>query len=355
MTKIKKEKDPTVTDTSPDQKENQQELSDALAEISPDLAKIIERVKVKADVRTEALEAAKETREEIAPDGKLAPEQMWAPCAPMPTEMCRVSPFFPMARQKLGERPFIRDMIITSSSWGQIKYTGPKLSTYEEDILLAVLAILDQARDQKITEIEGRTTYTYQGPLLPIFRLMGYKANPSKGDYKRMIEALELMTVAGVKLIIYSRSTKGKRRTKMTDMTNMLSRAKWDEDKKELTVVVNPFFYENYITGTVTLLDVLWRTKLKSPIAKSLHRFMQSHRGSSWKGHFMTLSATLNLEETLPAYKKKERIKLAIRELIKEGFLSKGSGVLKKSPDVVVLIRTSEATKRKQVTSKGQE
>jgi hypothetical protein len=121
------------------------QLSNALENVPKDIAKIIKRLKVKADIRAQALDTAGEIQKEIAPDGKLAPEQMWTPIAPMPTDMCRVSPFFPMARQKLGDRPFIRDMVITSSSWGEIKYTGPKLSTYEEDVLMALLSILDQA------------------------------------------------------------------------------------------------------------------------------------------------------------------------------------------------------------------
>ena len=299
-------------------------------EIDESIQAIIERLRGTAqDLGNQAEESADETREEIAPGGKRIPEQMWAPCAPMPTDMCRVSPFHPMARQKVGERPFIKDMIITKSAWGQIKYTGPKLSTYEEDVLLAVLALLDQIQRRE----EGESAYTYRGPLLPIFRLMGYRVNPGEKDYKRVTSALELMHSAVVKLEV----TRGKRKAKVIDMVNILSNAKWDEEKKELKVTVNPFFYENYIAGTVTLIDVLWRARLKSPIAKALHRFMQSHRGNHWKGHFLTLAAALNLDLNLPGFKLRDRIKVAIRELIEKGFLMPESSF--PSKDVVELTR----------------
>lgn len=314
-------------------------------ELRATLKKILDRA-IDKDLGAQAKEAAREIREEIAPGGKQPPEQMWIPCAPMPTDMCRVSPFFPMARQKLDEWLYVRDLVITDSSWGKIKYTGPKLSTYDEDVLMAVLAILDQINRRRTTEVGGRTTYTYRGPLLPILRLMGYNKFGTT-NYKRVLASLERMTGAVVKLEIYQRTTRGKRKVARWQIVNILSGSDWDERKKILTVTVNPFFYEQYAAGTVTLLDMAWRVKLKSPIAKSLQRFMQSHRDDRWNGHFLTLAAALNLDLELPAYELRRRIKVAIRELIKHKFLMPESGFLADSKDVVHLLRCSEAKTRR--------
>ena len=90
-----------------------------------------------------------------------------------PTDMTRVSPFFPMQTNELGSRQFMRDTLITSASWGEIRYTGPKLSIHEEDALLALLATLESVTTyRKETTIEERKTYSYTGPILPLWRLL---------------------------------------------------------------------------------------------------------------------------------------------------------------------------------------
>lgn len=86
-------------------------------------------------------------------------------------------------------------------------------------------------------------------------------------------------------------------------------------------------------------MDVIRRAELKSPIAKSLYRFIQSHRDDHWQGHFLTLPSTLNLEETLPNFKKRDRIRFAIRRLIAAKMLTRASGFKKNAPNVVTLIR----------------
>ena len=291
--------------------------------------------RVKAKYERTMVEQAKETAAEVHREIGSAPEQQWLPFAPMPTDMCRVSPFFPIARSQLGELPFIRDMVITKSSWGQITYTGPKLSIYEEDVLLAVLALLKSADNRQETEVEGKTTYTYQGPLAPILRLIGL--SKSGQNYKRTVKALELMTVAGVRL-----EQKNGRRI----MKSMLAVADWNDKKKELTVTVNPYFFEMYMSGSVTMLDVLIRSQINSPIAKSLYRFIQSHRDKSWQGHFLTLAAALNLNMEQPPKQIKRQVKNAIALLVKMDLLEPASGI---KGDIVKLV--SPRNPKKELTT----
>ncbi len=325
-----------------------QELYLALSSDSRALVDSARRMLPKLPIEDEARQAAAEIREAIAPGGQLQPQQMWTPCAPMPTDMCRVSPFFPMRKNDMRERPFIRGLIIASNSWGEIRYTGPKLSTYEEDVLLAVLALLDSKKNRYVEEVEGRSTYAYRGPLLPVLRLMGYKGKSyGKSDYKRVIEALALMTVAGIRLEIHGLNSRGKRTVRRTIMTNLLTYADWNEEAKELKITVNPYFYEVFVVGTVTLIDVVERAKLKSPIAKSLMRFLQSHRAGQWgPAHYLTLARTLNLDLEQPPKQIRRLLKGAIDELLKTGWLSAGDF---ESKDLVSFTRAAEASTRRRL------
>ncbi len=317
--------------------------------------------------RDEAQAQAAEVREMIAPGGQPAPEQgslmQW--CG-FPTDMTRVSPFFPMKPNLLGHREFLQDYLITSANWGEIRYTGPKLSTYEEDALMVLLAILEQQsqyKHQTFTyeaateyddstgryenkthfvdqEIKGATrkTYTYRGPAWPLLRLLGYD-KPGKDAYKRLVRSLKLLTVAGVELAVAARTKTGKRKIRYTTMSSMLSNVAWDEEKKELSATINPFFYETYFAGRVTLLDVQKRVAISGSIAKCLYRFVQSHSPKEplWTGHFLTLADALNMDREQPAKEIKRALKVAINELIAQGILTKQSRIIRE--DIVTLFR----------------
>jgi hypothetical protein len=343
----KKEKDVTRTVSTPNADEHET-LSGALAKIPPELAEVIKRTKTTLDARTEALTIAGKIHQEVEKEiGE--PVQTWLPMCPMPTDLCRVSPFFPMARQHLGKRDFVEDLIITKSSWGEIKYYGPRLSTHEEDVIMALLALLDQAKYRTEENVDGDTTYSYRGPILPLLELMGCK-KPGRREYRRFLNALKLLVVAGMELTIYKPAGKGKSKRNRWQVTNILSTGYWDEEKQEVVISVNPYFFHTYNQGAITLIDVMERSTLKSPVAKCLHRFMRSHQAERWKGHFLTLATTLNLDLDQPNKEVKRYIKRAIDELRQVGFLAKGSGFPKATPDVVVLVRGSQASKRKKIS-----
>ena len=159
-----------------------------------------------------AQEQAQAIRAEVATS---PPEQgSLATWCGYPTDMTRCSPFFPMnSRDITSKREYLENYLITSANWGEIRYTGPKLSTYEEDALMVLLAILErQGQYRQADETEGRKTYTYKGPALPLLRLLGYK-QPGKDAYTRLLQALKRLTVAGVEISISTGKTKsGKRR-----------------------------------------------------------------------------------------------------------------------------------------------
>jgi hypothetical protein len=302
------------------------ESSDGLQQY---LSSVQKRVEARA-LSEQAKEEAEETHKELK---KPQSEQTWLPFAPMPTDLCRVSPFFPLSQRQLKERPFLRNIVITKSAWGKITYSGPKLSTFEEDVLLALLALIDESKyRQETSDPEGRPTYTYRGPLMPILKLMGL-GKVGKANYTRTIRALELMAQAIVKLELKSGSF---------EIMNMLTFVKWEDKKRELTVTINPYFYETYIGGSVTILDVLKRSTLSRPISKALYRFIMSHKEREWGGHFLTLAASLNLDIDQPQYQLRRQIKTAISDLKENGVLIDKCG-FHKYADKVTLIRSHEA------------
>lgn len=322
---------------------DQNENIPATIDRDPELNAIIARIGKKIEAESDARRVAEEIRAEIAPEGEPPAQQGWLPMCPMPTDLCRVSPFFPMARDELANRDFIRNMVITKSSWGEIRYTGPRLSTHEEDALAALLAILDDGEKRECTEVDNKTTYAYQGSFRPILKLMGIqKAN--QAEYKRVMESFKLLVVAGMELLIQNRTTRGKSKTKRTIFTNMLSFADWIEETNEVRFVVNPYFYECFGKGQYTLLDIEARNRLNSPTAKALYRFTSSHRGDNWDGHYMTLAPSLNLNLQQPPYEIKKRIKGAVAEMIRKGLLLSRS---KLDKNMVSLYRPGVAARKK--------
>lgn len=186
--------------------------------------------------------------------------------------------------------------------------------------------MIDAMKHKVTAEFEGKTTYIYKGPVLPILKLMGLKK--SGPTYKRVKDAIIRMTNASIQLY-NSKNKKWK-------VNNLLINAEGDDNEQELSITVNPYFYETYIAGSVTLLDVILRSEFSSPIAKTLFRFIQSHRDDRWSGHFLTLSASLNLDIEQPPKQIRRQLKNAITSLKNKGVLSNGSGL---KNDIVTLLR----------------
>ena len=287
------------------------------------LKDIIARIEAKrtgVPMEEHAKQVAAEVHAEVAPTKVLPAKQAWMNFAPMPTDLCRVSPFFPMGKNEMASRQLIRGMVIAKSAWGDVTYSGPKLSIFEEDLLLAVLALLKTVSPE---DDEGKPSWTYRGPLRPILTVLGYKTT-GKRNYERVKSGLELLAMAVVKL----QTKRGK-----WAITNMMAGADGDDKDATIAVTVNPYFAEMYAAGTVNLLDLAKRAGLSRPVSKALHRFATSHRGE-WRGHFLTLAAAINLDMEQPQKQIRRQIMMAMAELRKASVLSPRS---KFSGDVVLL------------------
>lgn len=287
----------------------------------------IEAKRAGLPMEAHAKQVAAEVHAEVAPKGALPPEQGWMAFAPMPSDLCRVSPFFPMNPRQMERRDYIRGMVIAKNAWGEVTYTGPKLSTFEEDVLLAVLALLKTVEPPD----DGKPAWNYTGPLRPILTAMGYKTT-GKRNYERVKGALEMLTGAVVKL-----QTKRGRWA----ISSILAGADGDDKAATVAVTVNAYFAEMYAAGAVNLMDLAKRAELSRPVSKALHRFATSHR-SDWRGHFLTLASAINLDLEQPHSELRRQIKQAMTELRKVGVLSSRS---KFAADVVTLAPATGKTK----------
>lgn len=356
--------------------ENLPALLEAIAKDSPVALGWLAHWRSKRSVAEEAEREAAEIQKEVAAAIEAAgPKQgHLAQWCGFPTDMTRCSPFFPMRNNELGERRYIEDFIITSANWGEIKFSGPQLSTYDEDIVMILIGLLQKQgihREEciviepenksspiafpvefisKITNSENlklRKTYAYIGPIFPFFKLMGIN-RPGKTNYNRIMSSLKRMTNSSFEISISAGKTKSgrKRDSRIIQITNMITFVRWNDSKKELTAVINPFFYETYMAGRITLMDVAKRMNLRGVISKALYRFVQSQRQNPvFAGHFLTLADALNMDREQPAKKTRENLKRAINELVRHGILMKKSGFMEQ--DIIKLNRAPEALPKK--------
>lgn len=260
-----------------------------------------------------AKRAAQSARERIAPAG----ERCWLPFAAMPSDMCRCSPFFPISRAEMSTRTYIEDLLIAKSSWGSITYTGPKLSIHDEDVLIALMVMI---------ELSGDKRCTFSGPVLPILKLLGYD-NPGSNHYKMLYKSLKRMASSVFEMNIKDESI---------TIENIITHIELPKDKSKINIVLNPFFYEKYVKGNVTYLDILTRRKLKKSVSKALYRFIASQR-KGWRGHWLTLAHALNLETDQAAKEVRRQLREAVAELRRCGVLTRGSGFSRREVDVVAL------------------
>jgi hypothetical protein len=177
------------------------------------------------------------------------------------------------------------------------------------------------------------------------------KDRPNKREYLRILEALKLLVGAVITLTV---SRKDGKRKKTTFVANILSAGHWDDDndqdKGEVLIAVNPYFYELYAKGGMTLLDVHQRSEIRTQIAKALFRFVQS-QNKLLPMHYLTIAAAINLDLEQPAKQTRRQLKSAISELVKHNTLDMASGF--QSQDIVKLVKSPQSRTRHKLLPPG--
>lgn len=300
--------------------------------ITDPLQAIISRIEAKRSglpVEEHAKAVVAEVKAAVAPAGRLPAERGWITFAPVPSDLCRVSPFFPMSKAEIAKRPFVEDLVIAKSSWGELRYTGPKLDTFTEDVFLAVLALIDDPAERKnLVEVDGVSTTAWTGPVGQILALMG--VTDGAANYARVRRAFKHMRATTFEIQLKSGRIEG---------CGLLAGYGFDLKTKQAIVTVDPVFHGLYSQGSVTKLDVERRSKLPGAVAKCVYRFAMSHRNDRWEGHWMTLARAINLDMDRPDKKLRYLLRTALTALVKSGVLT--SGTL--DGDIVTMVRASRS------------
>lgn len=259
-----------------------------------------------------------------------------------PTDITRVSPFFPLNRQEMGKnRRYFEDVKIVDNSWGSIHYTGPQLSIVDEDVFVALMVLIS-GNHKHIHVVDDKTTFEFKGGASVLLRTM-YPSDrrPSKSDYTRLIDSLNRMMAAVIKLSVVSQVDSDGKPMKQVFLRHMLEYANWDEVTKQLEVRVSPFFYLAYTQGNVTYLDSLSRYDLSGSISKAMYRFIQSHR-EKYSGGYMVLAAALNMNLTQPRKEIRRKLRDGVTELVKKGILTEESGFSEHDTDIIILEKAKQ-------------
>ena len=226
----------------------------------------------------------------------------------MPTTMARTSPFFPMGKQEMKDRPAYRDFVI-ENSWGKIIFSGPKLSIYDESVLLGLLVLAKKHKADRFT-----TTYAELCEVMSVER--------GGVQYQSISEALIRLAKSTIETIL----TSGKNKAAISSFTGaILSQINQDFKTKKVSVFINHHFLALYGVNLTTFLDVGERAKLKGDTAKALYRFIQTHKPGPVPFGLLTLCLGININTEQPLTEIRRQVKTAIAELKKNGHIKNGT------------------------------
>jgi len=239
------------------------------------------------------------------------PEQL--PLGLLPTDFCRTTFCRPIARQE--KRP-VNDIKqeVFEGPWGRIEYYGPDCAMQEEDLLITII--------RKWIE-NGMKEFGCQ--YAELLDELGYKRQKdgkhSTRNRRTLKEMLMRLGLAAFRCIF----NRGKGKTSGL-VTHAIS-FNWDDKEKILKIDVNKWFVGTIGRGFVTGIDIRERKALRGDIAKALHRFLSSHNDSEGHINVFVLAQVIGMNMKQPAWKIRQLLKLAIRELKRIGFLQEKSRI----------------------------
>lgn len=218
--------------------------------------------------------------------------------------------------------------------------------------MILALAEIDAMKRETVA-YNGRATCQYTGLISQIFGIQG--KTDGEENYKAVFNSLKRLMGAVVdKMKVYGVSTRGKRKINEHTVSNLLVGLDFIEGSREISFVFNPFFYEALMNKHVTYIDIVFRARLNSLIAKSLYRFCQSHRKAEWCGNWTILIDALNINR----YKQngdnrkpsqiQRLIENAVDELIEKGYFDKkNTGFFKQKNNNSIKIKLAKSPHKK--------
>jgi Initiator Replication protein, WH1 len=235
----------------------------------------------------------------------------------MPTQMTRTTPFFPISKKAMKDRP--HEILEWETSWGQIVLSGERLSVYDETILLNLLFLVKKQRSEVLE------TTQYQ-----LCKLSNVK--PATNTYNAIWESLKRLSLTNIELSIWE--GKGTQRKPSIEMSGtIITWIKRDRKKGKLQVALNPYFNEMYAESFVTNINLEYRANLKGDVSKSIYRFLEGQSNKNYSIHILKLAAAINLNINLPMNELRKTIRKGLRELKDKGYLTRW--ILQSKNDIV--------------------
>jgi hypothetical protein len=225
----------------------------------------------------------------------------------MPTQMTRTTPFYPMSKRDMKDRPV--EKLEWETSWGKIAVSGERLAVYDETVLLNLLLLVRKHRS------EAFETTQYE-----LCKLANVK--PATNTYNAIWHSIKRLSKTHIDLEIWE--GKGKARKPMTEMTGtIITWTKRNRKTGKLQIALNPYFIEMYADSFTTNIDLKFRADLKGDTGKALYRFYEGQRGSKYTIHILKLATAINLNINLPSNELRKNIRKGLRELRAKGYLDR--------------------------------
>lgn len=236
----------------------------------------------------------------------------------MPTKIARTSPFFPMSKKEMAQRPTYNQFVI-ENRWGRITISGPRLSIYDESVLLALLLLAKRHKSHRF-----QTTYSVLCEEMKVSR--------GANTYKAIGMSLKRLAGAVVDTELYESEQDKKVIESITGV--MVTHVRQQEKTSKVEVEISSYFLSLYGANLTTSLDLELRAKLKGDNAKALYRFLQTHQPSKIPFGLLTLCHGININTELPLPEIRRQIRGAMNELKKHRYIL--SGVIDKSDNVYI-------------------
>jgi len=225
----------------------------------------------------------------------------------MPTQMTRTTPFYPMSKREMKDRP-VEDLT-WETSWGQITVSGERLAVYDETTLLNLLVLVKKHR----SEVFETTQYE-------LCKLANVK--PATDTYNAIWKSIKRLSKTHIGLEIWE--GKGRARKPVSEMTGtIITWIRRNRKTGKLQVALNPYFLEMYGDSFITNIDLKFRADLKGDTGKALYRFYEGQRGTRYTIHILKLATAINLNINLSTNELRKTIRKGLRELRAKGYLER--------------------------------
>ncbi len=231
---------------------------------------------------------------------KVPPEQI--PFSFMPTDMTRLSPFFPIADND--KKRYEYKEMTWDNSWGRMTIKGLQLSVYDEDILLSLLTLF-KVRDTLTTDVSKRA----------ILKAIG----KSYGRAASIALEKSLDRLLGT-VVVLEKWDNIKTKNPTTKMANTILIGYSVNPSGTMKISLNPYFKEAYLESMVTSIDIAFRMSLKHDTSKCLLRFL-SGQGDDYSIGLDKLVPLINLNPNQERRRVRASVRIALKELKEKKYL----------------------------------